>query len=55
MANKTIVQLTSKPTLTTADLIPVGDASTAILYKRTIADLLGAGNAVTSTTGTTNY
>lgn len=55
MANKTIVQLTSKPTLTTADLIPVGDASTAILYKRTIADLLGAGNAVTSTTGTANY
>jgi hypothetical protein len=55
MANKTIVQLTSKPTLTPSDLIPVGDASTAILYKRTIADLLGAGNAVTSTTGTTNY
>jgi hypothetical protein len=55
MANKTIVQLTSKPTLTPSDLIPVGDASTAILYKRTIADLLGAGNAVTSTTGTPNY
>lgn len=54
MANKTIVQLTSKPTLTTADLIPVGDASTAILYKRTLGDLI-SGLGIVIASGTANY
>jgi hypothetical protein len=54
MANKTIVQLTSKPTLTTADLIPVGDASTAILYKRTLGDLI-TGLGLATGSGTANY